>query len=120
MNHSISLNKTIAALLVCIASASGVAPTVAGANDVAAELADGKPWNARTLDGESMKLTLNGNGTAKMSFGFLSRDLTWKANEEGICLDGMPGGVKCMSFVAVEGGFAAVESGKTGLTLTRP
>jgi hypothetical protein len=120
MKKPLNFAKTLAALLVCVSFASGASPVVAQVVDVAAQLADGNPWNARTPDGQSMTLTLNKDGTAKMSFGFLGRDLNWTATADGLCLDGMPTGRKCMSLVAIEGGFAAVENGKSGLTLTRP
>jgi hypothetical protein len=89
------------------------------AQDVALRLADGKPWTATMPNGQSMNLVLQADGSARMSFGFMSRELRWTPTADGLCLDGMPGGGKCMAFVETEGGFAAVENGKTVLVLSR-
>ncbi|MDJ0626725.1 MAG: hypothetical protein QNJ44_00585 [Rhodobacter sp.] len=92
--------------------------TPMAANTVIATIADGAPWAATAPNGQSLTLTLDPDGSGKMSRGVLSRRVSWSSKGGMICLSGLPrsDGPACLAPVAIEGGYRL--TGDNGLVLS--
>jgi hypothetical protein len=86
--------------------------------EVAAKLADGKPWNG--LGGpEGMKLTFNSDGTGKLD-GQRAMDITWSVTGDDFCIKfKFPIGTKCMRFRQGASGFDSYEDGRLSVRFVR-
>ena len=86
--------------------------------EVAAKLADGKPWNG--LGGpEGLKLTFNPDGTGKVD-GQMAMDTTWSVKNTEFCIKfRFPIGTKCMRFRQGAAGFDSYEDGKLSIRFVR-
>ena len=104
-----------------LAALTFISPAVALANSSAVSIiADGKAWDAQPSGGPKMKLTFNPDGTGKMSFGIMTRKLNWAPNGTGICMTGMPGGKRCITFAPrANGGYVGTSDDGKSLVLSR-
>jgi hypothetical protein len=89
------------------------------AKDISAVIADGKSWKAVRSDGGTMTMTLNPDGTGKMSAGIMRLNVRWKPFPKGFCLQGTPEGDKCVVLRKTPGGYQAYENNVLMLTLSR-
>jgi hypothetical protein len=112
MNPISSLRPMVLALLIAISSQ-------AFAEGPAARLADGKPWSSTTPEGRNMTITFFPGGKAKIRVGLMSRNLTWQATEDGICLIGTPRGDTCMRLEPTSRGFTGYNNGAKAMILSR-
>ena len=86
----------------------------------AAAVADGRPWNMDMVEGkQKFKLTLMPNGTGIMEPSTLAPELTWWQSGERICLKSPITREHCVTLLAREGGYDAVENDALFFTLRR-
>jgi hypothetical protein len=114
MNHA---SKAAVALMAALTFAVPHHVAAQGA-DISA-IADGKAWNAQPAGGPKMSLTLNPDGTGRMKFGIMSRKVSWTPNAGGLCMTGMPGGKRCITFSPTADGYVGRSDDGRSLTLTR-
>jgi hypothetical protein len=95
-------------------------PGYVAAQDVdIAVITDGKAWVAQPQGGPKMNFTLNPDGTGLMKIGIMSRKVNWTANGGGLCLTGMPGGKRCITFSPIANGYVGQSDDGRSMTLTR-
>jgi len=77
-------------------------------------IADGEPWDATAPNGQSLKLTLNPDGTARMSAGLMSSRMTRPESAGRICLNGLPraDGPACTTPSPVRAGYQLTGEGE--------
>lgn len=88
----------------CAAVAMLALTAAVSAENYASDIADGGGWTVTAPNGREMTLTLSADGTGQMHMGILRRGVTWRESGDAICLDGMPGGERCIAFAPTEGG----------------
>ena len=106
-------------LIMSVAALTLLGADTAGAESLASQVADGKPWTSTTQNGRSVRMTFNADGSARIKFGVMSRRLTWTPTADGLCLHGMPDSPKCITLTKVSGGYAGSENGQRVFVLSR-
>ena len=109
-------------LAICLALVPGslaAQPAYLPADNVALQLADGKPWTADAPTGRSFKLVLDSNGSGRIRgpLGF-SISTDWAVVGDEICLENRLLS-KCLRFSSISGGFQGWENGEPDLRLSR-
>jgi hypothetical protein len=80
--------------------------------------ADGKPWKAKTSDGEALNITFNADGSGRMKAGIMSVSMSWEQEGNKTCIIATPIGRECIAFKSVAGGYDGKGKSKS-LTLRR-
>lgn len=103
----------VLAILGCVAPTGAVASVSA--------LADGAPWTASMDNGRTMKMTLNPDGSGRMTFGVMSRKISWTEEDSKLCLSGMPraDGPRCLSTEPIPGGYKLLMENGQSISLSR-
>jgi hypothetical protein len=124
MSWRLSLGWFIAGLLMVVllsqAWAQPSGQTFLPNEVVLQEIADGRAWRTERAQEEGMSLTLRADGTGQMTGKRGSMAITWRFQEEGLCLRLIMGMRKCMRFVRSENGFVGYESPTSTVRLFRP
>ena len=90
----------------------------AQADILAQALVNGQVWEVTLHTGPTIGMEFLPDGTVDVHR-FLAPDLQWFATEDGLCIDGGPGGRRCARLVPSDNGFVGVDGDTTILTLNR-
>ncbi|WP_208354314.1 hypothetical protein [Pseudaestuariivita rosea] len=96
-----------------------LAPFAASAESAAQTIADGLPW-AATLPGDrTVEMTFFPDGSMDVNAGLLSPRMSWTPTENGMCLEGGPGGTQCVFLQPTDTGFVGMDGDNVTLILAR-
>jgi hypothetical protein len=93
--------------------------TAAVAESPALALADGQPWTASMSNGDTVQMAFLPDGTIQAKRGLFRIRMAWTPTEDGMCIEGGPGGNRCVTLVPEEGGYIGISEDQVILTLTR-
>ncbi len=108
----------IFAKLMLIASIT-LAPLSALADDMATAVADGLPWTATLPGNRTVELAFFPDGSMDVNAGLLSPRMNWTPTEDGMCLEGGPGGRQCVVLQEHESGYIGMSGDTITLILSR-
>lgn len=85
------------------------------------EITDGKEWRAAVSGGPNVRMTLHPDGSGRVRVGPIGRNVTWYANDTGLCITNLPGGddPRCFVLSQTADGYLMTSGDGSTIGLTR-
>ena len=83
------------------------------------DVADGKTWEMKNVNGRTGQLKLNPDGSGEMRMSLVRMNVSWKGEGNQICINAPVRGEQCVELQANGTGFIGVQGSKQVFTLSR-